>query len=104
MGVRLKGPVLERRDIGDLVSEPVAPGALQVPPDGHPILLLNDCQTVGGYPKLAHVITCDMARAAQLAPGEEVRFSEISLGAAHTLLHRRERDFETFRVGFALRF
>lgn len=103
MGVRLDGPVLKREETGDLVSEAVAPGTLQVPPDGHPILLLNDCQTVGGYPKLAHVITCDMSRAAQLAPDEEVRFSEISLGAAHELLYRRERDFETFRIGFTLR-
>jgi antagonist of KipI len=103
MGIRFDGPVLERRDAGDLVSEPVALGTVQVPPDGHPILLLNDCQTVGGYPKLAHVITCDMARAAQLARGEEVRFSEISLAAAHQLLCQRERDFETFRIGFNLR-
>lgn len=103
MGIRLDGPVLERRDTSNLVSEPVAPGTVQVPPDGHPILLLNDCQTVGGYPKLAHVITCDLPRAAQLAPGDEVRFSEISLGAAHELLYQREQDFETFRIGLNLR-
>ena len=103
MGVRLDGPVLDRKESDELVSEAVVPGALQVPPDGHPILLLNDCQTVGGYPKLAHVITCDMTRAAQLVPGEEVRFSEISLGAAHEVLYQRERDFETFRIGLALR-
>ncbi|HKP92654.1 MAG TPA: biotin-dependent carboxyltransferase family protein, partial [Chthoniobacterales bacterium] len=60
MGVRLEGAELPRREPGDLLSEAVSPGTLQVPPNGQPILLLGDCQTIGGYPKIAHVITVDL--------------------------------------------
>jgi antagonist of KipI len=99
MGVRLDGPTLERTSSGDLLSEGVAPGTVQVPPNGKPILLLNDCQTIGGYPKLAHVITCDLPVAAQLRPADTVRFSEVTLADAHRVLAERERDLEQFRRG-----
>ncbi len=80
MGVRFDGPELKREDETDLISEAVAPGTIQVPPSGKPILLLGDCQTVGGYPKIAHVITVDLGIAAQLRAGDGVRFFEVSLG------------------------
>ena len=99
MGVRLDGPRLERTSETDLLSEAVAPGTVQVPPSGKPILLLNDCQTIGGYPKLAHVITCDLPIAAQLRPADTVRFSEVTLPDAHHVLSERERDLEQFRRG-----
>jgi antagonist of KipI len=102
MGARLTGPILERVEAGDLLSEPVAPGTVQVPPNGQPILLLGDCQTIGGYPKIAHVITVDLPLAAQLWPGGKVRFQEISLGDAQALLLEREKDFAIFRAGVAL--
>ena len=102
MGVRFDGPELKREDNTDLVSEAVAPGTIQVPPSGKLILLLGDCQTVGGYPKIAHVITVDLAVAAQLRAGDHVRFSEVSLGDAHRLLLKRERDLERFRIGLSL--
>src|SRR5262249_647608 len=103
MGLRFDGPELKREDEIDLISEAVAPGTIQVPPSGKPILLLGDCQTIGGYPKIAHVITVDLAIAAQLRAGDHVRFSEVSLADAHSLLFERERDFERFRVGLSLR-
>ena len=99
MGVRLDGPRLERNGEADLVSEAVTPGTIQVPPSGKPILLLNDCQTIGGYPKLAHVISVDLSIAAQLRPGDIVRFGEVSLADAHYALLERERDLEQFRHG-----
>jgi antagonist of KipI len=102
MGVRLDDPELKREDNIDLISEAVAPGTIQVPPSGKPILLLGDCQTIGGYPKIAHVITVDLGIAAQLRPGDRVRFSEVSLADAHHLLLEREREFERFRVGLSL--
>lgn len=102
MGVRLDGPELKRKDEADLISEAVSPGTIQVPPGGKPILLLGDCQTIGGYPKIAHVITVDLGAAAQLRAGDSVRFSEVSLQDAHTLLIERERDLERFRVGVSL--
>ena len=86
MGVRLDGPELKRNETHDLLSEAVASGTLQVPPNGKPILLLGDCQTIGGYPKIAHVITVDLPIAAQLRPGDEVRFQETSVSEAHSLL------------------
>ena len=102
MGARLNGPPLDRMYARDLLSEAVAPGTLQVPPNGEPILLLGDCQTIGGYPKIAHVITADLPIAAQLWPGHQVRFQEISLLEAQSLLRQREEDFARFRVGLTL--
>jgi antagonist of KipI len=102
MGVRLDGPELKRDDGSDLVSEAVAPGTLQVPPSGRLILLLGDCQTIGGYPKIAHVITVDLGIAAQLRAGDYVRFSEVSLADAYRLLLERVRQLELFRVGVSL--
>src|SRR5262245_34171543 len=102
MGARLEGPELKRVDESDLISEAVAPGTIQVPPSGKPILLLGDCQTIGGYPKIAQVITVDLGVAAQLRAGDRIRFSEISLADAHQLLIERERQLELFRVGLSL--
>ena len=103
MGVRLDAKELKRKDSGDLLSEAVAPGTIQVPPNGKPILLLGDCQTIGGYPKIAHVITVDLPIAAQLRTGDEVQFQETSTGEAHSLLLQREGDLDRFRIGLHLR-
>ena len=102
MGALFESPELKRADEGDLTSEAVAPGTIQVPPSGKPILLLGDCQTIGGYPKIAHVITVDLGIAAQLRAGDQVRFSEVSLSDAHRLLLERERELELFRIGISL--
>jgi antagonist of KipI len=102
MGVRFDGSELKREDETDLISEAVAPGTIQVPPSGKPILLLGDCQTIGGYPKIAHVITVDLGIAAQLRAGDGVRFFEVSLQDAHRLLMERQCDLERFRVGLSL--
>jgi antagonist of KipI len=103
MGVRLDGPELPRDEKSDLISEAVAPGTIQVPPGGIPILLLGDCQTIGGYPKIAHVITVDLPIAAQLRAGDHVHFSEVSLADGQRLLLERERDLERFRVGLSFK-
>lgn len=102
MGVRLDSPELQREDSVDLTSEAVAPGTIHVPPSGKPILLLGDCQTIGGYPKMAHVITLDLGIAAQLRPGDHVRFCEVSLSDAQWLLLERERELDRFRIGLNL--
>ena len=102
MGARLDGPTLDRIEASDLLSEAVAPGTLQVPPNGKPILLLGDCQTIGGYPKIAHVITVDLPIAAQLWPGDAVQFREVSLAEAQELLRAREEDYSRFRIGLDL--
>jgi len=102
MGVRLEGIELKRNHDIDLISEAVVPGTIQVPPGGKPIVLLGDCQTIGGYPKIAHVISVDLPIAAQLRLGDRVRFHEVSLTEAHQLLAERERDLAEFRVGIEL--
>jgi antagonist of KipI len=103
MGARLEGPLLLRKDYADKISEAVTPGTVQVPPSAKPILLLGDCQTIGGYPKIAHVVTVDLAAAAQLHGGTQVRFREVGLPEAHRLLLERERDLGLFRVGLEAR-
>lgn len=64
------------------VSAPVAPGAIQLPPDGRPIVLLADAQTIGGYPRLGYVIAADLPRLAQARPGEALRFTAVGRGQA----------------------
>jgi antagonist of KipI len=77
MGIRLDGSPLELPK-RELVSEPVAPGAVQITNDGQPIVLGVDGQTIGGYPKVAHVISADLDALGQLRPGDEVRFQKVS--------------------------
>ncbi|WP_414660240.1 5-oxoprolinase subunit PxpB [Horticoccus sp. 23ND18S-11] len=101
MGLRLQGAALERRTGAELVSAPVAPGTIQVPPDGQPIVLLADAQTIGGYPRLAHVIAVDLPRMAQLRPGETVTFCEVSLAEARDIALAQERALALLREGLA---
>ncbi len=92
MGFRLDGPALTTKRPGELLSEPVAFGALQVPSGGAPILLMADRQTAGGYPKIATVISADLPLAGQLAPGDAVRFAACTRAEARSALIARERD------------
>lgn len=92
MGCRLTGRALSCSAQG-LVSEPVSCGAVQVPPDGAPIVLMADSQTIGGYPRIAHVVRADWPTLAQLRPGERVRFAEIALEQAHELLREERRYY-----------
>jgi antagonist of KipI len=82
----------------------VAPGTVQVPPDGQPIILLAEAQTIGGYPKLAHVIGVDQPLVAQLQTGGTVRFHEVTLAEAHRLWLAREREIGILREGLAQKF
>ena len=101
MGMRLQGPRLERASGYDLVSAAVAPGTVQVPPDGNPIVLMADAQTLGGYPRAAHVAGVDQPLVAQLAPGDRVRFVGSSVPEAHALLHAQSRQLALLRQGLA---
>ncbi len=84
MGFRLEGEVIHTDRVG-MLSEGICLGAIQIPADGQPIVLMNDRQTIGGYPKIGSVIPLDLARLAQLSPGSIIRFEEISLEQAHNL-------------------
>jgi antagonist of KipI len=103
MGVRLEGHALTRAEKQERLSEPVVPGTVQLPEDGQPILLLGDCQTIGGYPRIAHVITADLAIAAQLRPDDSVRFQQVTPAEAVAAVQARAHDLERFRVGLRLR-
>jgi antagonist of KipI len=104
MGVRLSGLALRRSTAADLLSMAVAPGTVQVPPDGQPIVLLADAQTIGGYPQLAHVITVDVPLLAQLRPGDAVRFVEVTQAEARRLNLAREQALGMLREGLAQKF
>lgn len=77
IGLRTEGPTLERAVPGELPSEGMVLGAVQVPPDGRPVVFLADHPTTGGYPVIAVVRTEDLAAAAQAVPGTPVRFLEV---------------------------
>lgn len=94
MGMRLTGPSLAhiKPAAADIVSDGVTPGAIQVPANGQPIILLADCQTVGGYPKIATVISADLPRLAHCPPGSKITFQAVDLaGARQALAELRQR-------------
>jgi len=84
MGLRLRSEALTLPE-RELVSEPVCPGSVQVTRDGQCIVLGVDSQTIGGYPKIAHVISADLDKLAQLRSGERIDFHRISLAEAAML-------------------
>jgi antagonist of KipI len=92
MGYRLEGVSVARRALREALSEPVPAGAIQVPDAGEPILLMADRQTVGGYPKIATVISADLPLAGQLAPGDRVALRTCTRHEALTALIARERQ------------
>ena len=81
VGLRLSGPRLERARDDELPSEGLVPGAIQVPPDGAPVLFLVDHPVTGGYPVLAVVTTADLSAVAQLRPGDGVGFRPVVMGS-----------------------
>jgi KipI family sensor histidine kinase inhibitor len=101
MGARLSGAPVARTERTELLSGPVAPGTVQVPPDGQPIVLLADAQTIGGYPQLCHVISVDLPLVAQLRPGDTLRFECVTLAEAHERVAARERALGLLHEGLA---
>ena len=101
-GVRLDGPVLDKQPEApdSILSEGILGGAIQVPGDGQPIILLNETVT-GGYRKIAAVIAADLPLLGQLAPGDTVRFLETDLQAAVERLRRVEAAVDWVRARFA---
>ncbi len=88
VGYRLTGNRIEYRGDGNIVSDPVVPGCIQVPASGLPLILMADCPTTGGYPKIATVISSDLPDLAQLPPGADLSFREVTLEEAQ--LTRRQ--------------
>ena len=108
MGMRFEGPVLSHRpEKGvEITSDATVPGSVQVPGKGQPIVLLNDGQTAGGYPKIATVISADLPRLAALPVGAVVRFASVSVAeaeqaarAAEAMLQAARCSIEPLREG-----
>jgi allophanate hydrolase subunit 2 len=97
MGMRLKGPLLEHARGFNITSDGTAPGSIQVPGDGLPIVLLADRQTTGGYPKIGCVISADLPTVARLRPGNTIRFALATLEQAAEARRERESWFARFR-------
>jgi biotin-dependent carboxylase-like uncharacterized protein len=98
MGVRLEGPKIERRsDVEEsIISEGLISGAIQVPGDGKPIIILTELVT-GGYTKIATIISMDLPKVAQLKPGDRIRFKHISMEEAQYLLKKQEGRLRGFK-------
>ncbi len=99
-GLRLEGDPLQSEDARERLSEPVAPGTIQLPPDGRPIVLLADAQTHGGYPRIGHAIRADWPRLAQLRPGDALRF--VSCMQEEARLARESQAQRLARIALAI--
>lgn len=103
MGMRLEGTALTSPvQAAGMLSSGVMPGVVQAPPDGQPFVLLADCQTTGGYPRLAQVIAVDLPRLAQKPAGKPCRFRLVELEAAEQSWFARERYFQKLQLAVRL--
>ena len=92
MGMRLEGPRIENIVDTNIRSEGLIKGAIQIPADGNPIIMLSDHGTIGGYPKIGVVISADYDKLVQLSPGSKIKFQEIKLSDAETLFKLYEME------------
>jgi biotin-dependent carboxylase-like uncharacterized protein len=90
MGFRLEGPVLAHTRGYNIVSDGIVSGSIQVPGSGQPIVLMRDYQTIGGYPKIATVISPDISRLGRRSPGAKVRFAKVSRDEAEAIYRDEE--------------
>ena len=97
MGCRLEGARLQHKGPSEITTDGMVLGAVQVPPDGQPIVMLADHATTGGYPKVGTVIGADLPRLAQLMPGDRVRFDAVDLEEARKALFAVRREEENTR-------
>jgi len=79
MGIRLEGEKIEHISGGDILSDGIVPGSIQVPGQGKPIIMMADCQTTGGYAKIATVVSSDLKKLAQAKPGDTLSFKKVTV-------------------------
>ena len=92
MGMRLEGSFLKNIISTNIRSEGIIKGAIQIPADGQPIILLTDHPTIGGYPKIANVISADYDLLVQKTPGTNISFQCIELEKAEELYKKRSNN------------
>ncbi len=102
-GARLEGLKLKLREAREMASQPVCAGSVQVPPDGRPIVLMSERQTIGGYPQIGHVISADLPVLARAWPGTNVRFREVTLEDARAAWREMQREIAMLETGLRLR-
>lgn len=98
MGYRLEGNAWHLEKFADMLSEPVTKGTIQVPADGTPILLMADCQTTGGYPRIAQVIQADISVVAQKKPGESIQFEWVTLEEARMAFQQQRQQVKELQL------
>src|SRR5258708_5600345 len=91
MGLRLEGPPIAQGSSGEMITEGVSLGAVQITAGGLPIILFVEQQTTGGYAKIANVISADLHSVGQLRPRDEIRFERIDWDTARALLLEQEQ-------------
>jgi antagonist of KipI len=104
MGYRLEGSKMQRVNPSELLSTAVTPGTIQVTGNGDLILLMADCQTTGGYPRIAQVASVDLPKCGQLKPGNQLIFKEISRTDAEMLYIEREQNLLKLKAALNARF
>lgn len=102
-GTRLEGARLKLRQAREMVSQPVVAGSVQVPPDGQPIVLMSERQTIGGYPQIGHVISADIPKLARAWPGTQVRFRQVDLDDARQAWNELQRDLAILNTGLMMK-
>ena len=98
MGLRLQGEPVPSYSGKNMITEGVSLGAIQVPDSGMPIILFVEQQTTGGYPKIANVISADLASIGQLRPRDEIQFEKVDWGTARALLKETEQLLNSERL------
>ena len=96
MGMRLEGPKIENIVNTNIKSEGLVKGVVQVPADGNPIIMFSDHGSIGGYPKIAVIITADHDKAAQLIPGSKIKFKEVNLDEAESLFKTYSKETKSY--------
>ncbi len=101
MGCRLEGEKIQHKKDGNIISDGIAFGAIQVPSHGTPIIMLADRQTVGGYAKIANVISVDLPKLAQAKPGDKISFEKVTVEEAQALYTQSFRELEEIKRKFS---
>lgn len=104
MGYQLSGNKIMRKKMDELLSTAVSPGTIQVTGSGDMILLMADCQTTGGYPRIGQVAAVDLPLCAQLKPKDSIRFTEISRDKAEILYIEREKELSNLKLAISSKF
>lgn len=97
MGLRFEGEKIEHKNGGDIITDGISFGAVQVPSHGQPIVMMADHQTTGGYTKIAGIISADLPKAAQLKPGCKVNFQQVSVEEAQDIYVKELEELKTLK-------